>query len=154
MKGLAAVVAVVAISLAACGDEDGGGGGGGGGGSAPGTPEETAAAYIEADRERDAKRICDLYSEAYLEALAEDPDVGGDGSCEEVERSYRRDEAEEEHEVLDVEEIGGGKAIATVSCEDSTAPDCSLPLVEEDGGWKVDSGLHPNDEEAVDFTTE
>jgi hypothetical protein len=151
VKGLAAVVAVVAISLAACGDEDSGGGGGGG---APGTPEEAAAAYIEADRERDAERICELYSEAFREALAEDPDVEGDRSCEEVERSYPRDEAEEEHEVLDVEEIGGGKAIATVSCEDPTASDCSLPLVEEDGGWKVDSGLHPNDGEPVDFTTE
>jgi hypothetical protein len=139
---LAAATVLLAGALGACGDGDGGA-------DAPNTPSEAVAAYIQAQRAGDGERICQLYSEAYLDLI----DREG-GSCEDEAAALSVRWREEKRELLDIEEAGAGRAIATISCEDSTAPDCSLPLVEEDGGWKVDSGLHPNDEEAVDFTTE
>jgi hypothetical protein len=140
VRGLAAVAALLALSVPACG-------GGDGGGSAPNSPAEAVAAYIEAHRTGDGERICDLYSEAYLDVIEEEG-----GSCED-QAAELSDEWRNEERELKVEE-GGGRAVATISCEDPTASDCSLPLVEEDGGWKIDSSLHPNDGEPVDFTTE
>jgi hypothetical protein len=142
VRRLALIVA--ALALASCGDN-----GDSGDTNGPGTPNEAAEAYIAAQKEGDTARECDLYSDAYLEVIETEG-----GSCEEAPTRDADEWREEDRKLVDVEEVGDGRAIATVSCEDSTAPDCSLPLIEEDGGWKVDSGLHPNDEEAVDFTTE
>ena len=141
---VATVVALMALLGAGCGDNDSGGGGG----DAPGSPREAAEAYIEAQKAGDTGRVCELYSDAYLEVTEEEG-----GPCEDFdERSDKWNE--EDRELLEVEERGDDKAVAIVSCEDSTASDCSLPLVEEGGGWKVDSGLHPNDGVPVEFTTE
>jgi hypothetical protein len=133
---------LLAVPLAGCGDGDGGP-------AAPSSPEEAVAAYVQAQRAGDGDRICELYSEAYLDVIE-----GEGGSCEDQAGELSDEWREERRDLLDVEDAGGGRAIATITCEDPTASDCSLPLVEEDGGWKVDSGLHPNDGEPVDFTTE
>jgi hypothetical protein len=129
------------LAIAGCGDGDDG--------NAAGTPEAVAEAYIEAQKDGDRARICELYSDAYLEVIEAEG-----GPCEEGPGEDAENWREENRKLIDVEEEGDGREIATISCEDPTASDCSLPLVEEDGGWKVDSSLHPNDGEPVDFTTE
>jgi hypothetical protein len=42
-------------------------------------------------------------------------------------------------------QVNGFRGVATVTCPDPTAADCSLPLVNQDGEWRIDGGLSPND---------
>jgi hypothetical protein len=88
--------------------------------------------------------MCELYSDDYRTLGARDPDNEEGLSCEALAEAYARRYGRERHRVLRVEERGD-VAVATLSCEDSTASDCSLPLVKEDGEWKIDGSLSPND---------
>jgi len=97
------------LAIAGCGDGDDG--------NAAGTPEAVAEAYIEAQKDGDRARICELYSDAYLEVIEAEG-----GPCEEGPGEDAENWREEDRRLLDVEEEGDGRAIATISCEDPTPP--------------------------------
>jgi len=129
--------AAVALALVAggCGDGDGEGEADSSRDSARAVAEE----YVGALNANDTKRVCELYSEGYLDTIENDPDNEAGGSC-----ATQTVGSSDDYEVLAVEG-SGSKALATISCDDSTASDCSLPLVREEDGWKVDGSPSPND---------
>ena len=130
---------LVGLSLAAgCGDDDSGGD------SGSKTPRAAVEAYFAAVATADGKRICATYSTKYRDLSENDPDNESGASCEQQAEAYAKQARDEPSRLLSVEE-SGNRAVATVSCEDSTASDCSLPLVREDGGWRIDGSPSPND---------
>jgi hypothetical protein len=125
---LAAVVALLVIQLgfAGCGGED----------EPSRPPEATVREYLTALHAEDASRVCELYSDDYRELVEGE----SDRPCEEAGLGS----VDARNELLRLDE-DGGRATAVVSCEDSTASDCSLPLVAESGEWRIDGSLSPND---------
>jgi ketosteroid isomerase-like protein len=129
-----ATLAAVACPLAACGAE-----------SAPErSPRAVVEAFLAARSAADGERMCALYSDDYRTLGARDPDNEEGLSCEELAEAYARRYGDEDNRVLRVEE-SGDVAVATLSCEDSTASDCSLPMVKQEDQWKIDGSLSPND---------
>ena len=130
-------VSLVALALGGCGDSDNGGGGGD-------SARAVVQSYLEAQSIGDGKRICALYSSNYRGVIENDPDNESGESCEQQAKAAAAQSTGTAAEIDSVEK-SGDRAVATVSCEDPTASDCSLPLVREDGQWRVDGGLSPND---------
>ncbi len=129
---------LVGLSLVVgCGDdsEDGGG---------EKSPRAAVDEYLAAIKATDGKRICAIYSSGYRDLSENDPDNESGASCERQAEAFAKQARDEPHELLSVEE-SGERGVAIVSCEDSTASDCSLPLVREDGGWRIDGSPSPND---------
>ncbi|HKP88541.1 MAG TPA: hypothetical protein VJT75_01075 [Thermoleophilaceae bacterium] len=126
----------MAAAVAACG--------GSGGGEPERPPEAVVQDFLRAKRAADGARMCALYSSDYREGIEQDPDNERHLSCERLAESYARAFRDDDNRLSGVD-VTGDEAVATVSCEDSTAPDCSLPLVREDGRWAVAGGLSPND---------
>ena len=110
----------------------------------PEPPGAVVREFLAAKRAVDGKRMCALYSAAYREQLRQDPDNEPRLSCERLAVSYARAYREEDNGLRRVE-VAGDSAVATVSCEDPSASDCSLALVKEDGRWRIAGGLSPND---------
>jgi hypothetical protein len=107
-------------------------------------PVTTVHDYLAAVRTADGKRICSLYSDRFRKASENDPDNARHLSCEQLATGYARRYGREPHRVVRVK-VQGFRAVATVTCADPTASDCSLPLVNQDGEWRIDGGLSPND---------
>ena len=128
------IALAAALVLAGCGGDDAGG--------SDRSPEEATRAYLDAKRAGDEKRVCELYSDEYKELIANDPDNPDGRSCEETEASAGPDDYDYEIQTV---ETSGDHGIATVTCDDPTAFDCSLPLAREDGEWRIDGSLSPND---------
>lgn len=101
--------------------------------------------YLAAERAADGKRLCSLYSDRFREQSESDPDNEEHLSCERLATLYARRYRGEGHRLRGDVRIDGFRAVATVTCEDPTAADCSLPLVNQDGEWRIDGGLSPND---------
>ena len=93
--------------------------------------------YLGALKARDGKAVCALYSKEYVDLIEGE----SNRPCAEQEGARAPDPT---LRYLD-DERDGDHATATLDCEDSTAPDCSLPLTIEDGAWKVDGSPSPND---------
>jgi hypothetical protein len=121
---------LLALALPACGEEEGNGL----------SPEATARRYLAAEKAADGERICALYSADYRKLIEDE----SDGSCAAGAEAVAKLSQHGPHRLLSLDE-SGGEATATVSCDDPTASDCSLPLVKEDGSWRVDSSPSPND---------
>ena len=107
-------------------------------------PDQVVQQFLAAKRAADGNRMCALYSATYREELRDDPDNERHLSCERLSESYARAFRDDDNRLRRVE-ISGDAAIATVSCEDPSASDCSLPLVREDGRWRIAGSLSPND---------
>ena len=129
-----ALTVAAACVLAGCGQ-----------GAAPRSPEAVVHDYLAAERAADGKRICELYSDRFREQSERDPDNDRHLSCARLATLYARRYGRERHELRGDVEIDGFRAVARITCEDPTAADCSLPLVNQDGEWRIDGGLSPND---------
>jgi hypothetical protein len=100
--------------------------------------------YLSAERAADGKGICALFSDRYRKASESDPDNAGHLSCARLATLYARRSGRKRHELKGVR-VDGFRATATVTCDDPTAADCSLPLVNQDGEWRIDGSPSPND---------
>jgi hypothetical protein len=98
---------------------------------------DTVRSYLRALTARDGDAICALYTKDYAGLIERESGV----ACATQEGRRRPDPS---LRYLDFAR-DGDHAVARVDCEDSTAPDCSLPLKIEDGKWKVDGSPSPND---------
>jgi hypothetical protein len=114
-------------------------------GPAPPSPEAVVRDYLAAERAADGKRLCALYSDRFREQTESDPDNERHLTCARVARLYALRYRGEGHRLRGDVRVDGFRAVATVTCEDPTAADCSLPLVNQDGEWRIDGGLSPND---------
>jgi hypothetical protein len=130
---LAALAIALAVALAGCGP-----------GQTSRSPAVVVHEYLSAERAADGKRICALYSDRYRDASEKDPDNSRHLSCARLATLYARRYGRERHELKKVQ-VDGFRAVATVTCADPTASDCSLPLVNRDGVWRIDGSLSPND---------
>jgi hypothetical protein len=126
-------VVLLALAPAGCGPEH-----------ASRSPEVVVREYLSAERAADGRRICALYSDRYREESESDPDNERHRSCARLATLYARRYRGEGHELKSVQ-VNGFRANARVTCPDPTASDCSLPLVSQDGEWRIDGGLSPND---------
>jgi hypothetical protein len=108
------------------------------------SPRATVDAYLSAERAGDGHRMCALYSDHYPELVANDPDNQPRLPCAELAGRAARQTRGERNRVLAID-VTGDRAVTRVSCQDSTASDCSLPLVKDGGRWRVDGSLSPND---------
>jgi hypothetical protein len=123
-----AIIGIAILALAGCG--------GGGGDSTGPSARETVNAYLAALSARDAARLCGLYSSDYRDLV--ERESGRDCARNAVPASSGG------NRITAVRE-DGDEAEATVTCEDSMASDCALHLVREDGRWRIDGSLSPND---------
>jgi hypothetical protein len=120
-----ALVCLVLLAFAGCGQDD---------------PEvgvgDTVRSHFRALKARDTAAVCASYSKDYRGLIERESgrrcEQGGLPADDPALRyiSSSRD---------------GDHATATVDCTDSTASDCSLPLVVESGEWKIDGSPSPND---------
>ena len=127
------LAAVAAVVLAGCGKDP-----------ASRAPAAVVRDYLAAERAADGKRICTLYSDRYRDAAVNDPDNEPRRSCAQLAALYARRYRDEGHRLKSVT-VDGFRAVATVTCADPTTADCSLPLVSQDGVWRIDGSLSPND---------
>jgi hypothetical protein len=119
-------IAIALSALAGCG-----------GGDATGpSARETVNAYLAALSARDAARLCGLYSSDYRDLVERESGRACARNAVPAPSGRSRLTALRED---------GDEANATVTCEDSTASDCTLHLVREDGRWRIDGSLSPND---------
>jgi hypothetical protein len=108
------------------------------------SPEAVVREFLAAKRAADGARMCALYGTTYRDEIERDPDNERHLSCEGLAVAYARAYRDEDNTLTRVE-VSGDQAVATVSCEDPSASDCSLPLIEEDGRWRIAGSLSPND---------
>ena len=121
---LAALTLAFAFAVAGCGGED--------------SPEDVVESFYSALADGDAGEICDLLSSSAAESAAEDEDTCEAG----VEKGIDSGAAEEALGAADDVEVGdatedGDTAEVTVTSGDDEA---QVPLVKEDGEWKIDIG--------------
>jgi hypothetical protein len=122
-KAAAAVVAGAALFAAGCGGGDGG------------SPEGAVEALYSAAVDGDAGAVCDNLSTAAIEASVEEG-----SECEDALDSATLEAAGAflgEFEVGEAD-VDGGEGTVEVSFAGETS---DVPVVEEDGEWKVDEGL-------------
>ena len=121
---LPAILALALVGVGCGGGED--------------SPEDVVDSFYSALSDGDAGEICGLLSDSAAEGAAE-----GEDSCEAgVQKGIDSGEAEEALGVADQVEIGeakvdGDNATVTVTHEGEEA---EVPLVKEDGEWKIDIG--------------
>jgi hypothetical protein len=119
-------VAILVLPLAGCGGSE----------SSGPSARETVNAYLAALSARDAARLCGMYSIDYRDVV--ERESGRVSARNAVPAPSGRSR-------LTALREDGDEAEATVTCEDSTASDCTLHLVREDGRWRIDGSLSPND---------
>lgn len=125
------LVAALALAAAGCGDDE------------P-TPEAALESFVQAIREADPSAACDLLGDQAL------TDLEVAGSCEKVMGEGMDLIAEKDVEIPDYEitdvSVDGDTAEATLR---SDATNAVVPLVREDGEWKLKgasalSQIHPD----------
>lgn len=130
VTAVAALTLVFALVAAGCGGDDGGGD----------SPEDVTQSFYTALSDGDAAEICDLLSERAAQTAAEDE---GADSCEDgVGKGIESGAAEAALGAADDVEIGeatidGDSASVAVTSGEQEA---EVPLVKEDGDWKIDIG--------------
>lgn len=118
---------LVGVLLAGCGGGD--------------SPEDVLSGFYAALGDGDAGAYCDLLDEASAQAAAEDKGVD---TCEEAaEMTFSSTNAAAliaQSEAIEVGESTIDGDTATVAVTTADGEDLDVPLVEEDGEWKVDLG--------------
>jgi len=119
-KTLVLLVAVVALVAAGCGGSDGG------------SPEDVVSTVYEGAADGDAAKVCDNLSESALEA------AGGDSCEDELEPALEMAGALLEGVEVGEASVEGEEGTVEISFAGDTQ---DVPVVQEDGEWKVDEGF-------------
>lgn len=130
LRGALALAAVTGLLVAGCGGDD-----------EPAAPEDVVDQFVTASTGTDAEALCETFTADSATQAAEEQDAE---TCEEgIEASFEESDNQAELEQLEGVEIGEATIdgeTATVAITSAEGQEGEIPLVMEDGEWKIDLG--------------